>query len=113
MQCYPLPDVADMLDVPFTKVRQYVREHKLLTQKNDAGIRCVPELFLRHVDDHYELIDEVVGTALILLDGGFSEEEACRWLISHQELLGGSIPLELIRTGKYHQVNTVASMMAF
>ncbi|MDO5747849.1 MAG: Rv2175c family DNA-binding protein [Actinomycetaceae bacterium] len=113
MECYPLPDVATMLGVPFPKVRQYVRDHRLLSMSNDEGITCVPAPFLRKVDDGFELVDDVAGTAIILMDGGFSQEEACLWMISEQDLLKGDVPIEVIRNGGYHRVNRVASMMAF
>lgn len=113
MELYPLPDVAQKLDVPYKKVRQYIRDHKLLAMKNEDNITCVPELFLMAQGDKHELVDDVQGTANLLIDGGFSEEEACQWMISEQELLDGERPIDIIRTGGYHRVNRVASMMAF
>lgn len=113
MEMIPLPDVAQMLDVPITKVRQYIRDRKLMSMDNEDGVRCVPALFLMQDGDSYHLVDDVDGTATTLIDGGFSPDEACQWLISENDLLHGDVPLEVIRDGGYHRVNRVAAMMAF
>ena len=37
-----LPDVAERLDVPVTKVRQMLRERRLLAVRTEGVLRCRP-----------------------------------------------------------------------
>lgn len=113
MEMIPLPDIADMLGVSFSKVRQYVRDAKLLSMENEDGKRVVPDAFLRKTDGGYKLIDDVDGTAITLMDGGFTHDEACKWMISPCDLLDDELPIDVIRNGGYHKVNRVAGMIAF
>ncbi|MCW2597081.1 MAG: hypothetical protein JWP39_2969, partial [Jatrophihabitans sp.] len=44
MEVLTIPAVAEALDVPVTRVHQYVRDGHLLATRDDAGIRVVPAL---------------------------------------------------------------------
>lgn len=80
-----LPDVAERLEVPVTKVHQMIREGMLIAVRRD-GIRYVPAELVagRNVAKH------LPGVLTLLRDAGFSDEEALHWLYSPDDSLPGT-----------------------
>ena len=101
-----VPDVAERLDTIPGKVRRLVEDRALLGQKIE-GVFCIPEAFL----NGEEPLKDLAGTVIVLLDGGFSEEEAVEWPLSDHEGLGVT-PVEAIRWGRKTEVRRVAQVLA-
>ena len=76
-----VPDVAERLRVDVTKVRQLLRERKLLGVRRD-GVLWVPAIF---VGDG-AILKGLPGTLSLLADSGFSDDEALRWLFTDDDL---------------------------
>ncbi|MBD3688841.1 DUF2384 domain-containing protein [Nanchangia anserum] len=111
-QALPLPDVAEALGIKYTRVRQLVADHKLVTFRDDRGILKVPAGCLIEEEGRMRPLPDLRGTVLTLLDAGFSEDEAYAWLTSTHPALG-EVPLELLRSGAHKRVNRQARAEAF
>jgi excisionase family DNA binding protein len=97
--------VAERLGVSPGKVRRLVQERALLAMRVDGTFK-VPELFL---DDAVK--GELRGTATLLIDGGFSEEEALEWFLRPDDTLGTS-PIDAIAQGRKREVRRLAQSLA-
>lgn len=98
--------VSDRLGVSVGKVRRLVQERALLARRID-GSWAIPESFL--VDGG--VVSDVRGTATLLIDGGFSEDEALTWLLKENEALGVA-PIDAIRHGRKTEVRRLAQSLA-
>ncbi len=101
-----VPDVAERLNTIPGKVRRLIEERALLGKKIE-GVFRIPEPFL----PEGEPLKDLGGTVVVLLDGGFSEDEAVEWLLTHHEGLGVT-PVEAIRWGRKTEVRRVAQVLA-
>lgn len=102
-----VPDVCERLGLSPGKVHRLVEERSLLGAKVD-GVFRIPEVFL----DGNEPRSDVRGTAVVLLDGGFTGEDATSWFLSHNEALGTS-PIEALLAGRKSEVRRLAQTLAF
>ena len=111
MELYPLPDLTDLLQVTFSRVRQYRNERRFgVIIRN--GKPVVPALFLDESQSPATLFDAVPGTITVLMDGGMGEAAACEWMVTEHPSLGAA-PIEVIRSGGVHRVNQLATLEAF
>jgi hypothetical protein len=101
-----VPDVCERLNLSPGKVHRLIEERALLATKRD-GVLKIPSLFL--VGD--EPLGELRGTAVVLLDGGFSDDGAIEWLLTHHEVLGTS-PIDALRSGRKTEVRRLAQTLA-
>jgi excisionase family DNA binding protein len=102
-----VPDVAERLDVPVTKVRQMIREHKMLAVRTDGVLR-VPADF---VGDGV-LLKGLPGLLTVLSDAGYSDEEAMRWLYTPDDTLPGT-PVQALAENRGREVSRRAQASAF
>ena len=103
-----LPDVADQLGVPSGRVKQLLRDRKLLAVKRPEGTLAVPSAFL----DGNQVVKGLCGTLTLLFDCGFEEPDALRWLFTADETLPGT-PIDAIARHKATEVNRRAQALAF
>jgi len=102
-----IPDIAERFGLRPTQIHRLIEEHSLLAARIDGVLR-VPEPFLAET----EPLRELRGTVLLLLDSGFSEEEATAWLLTEEDSLGTS-PILALRAGRKAEVRRVAQALAF
>jgi len=102
-----IPEVAERFGVRPTQVHRLIEERSLLALRIDGVLR-IPELFLAET----EPLRELRGTVMLLLDDGFSEEEAIVWLLTEEDSLGTS-PIAALRAGRKSEVRRVAQALAF
>jgi hypothetical protein len=102
-----LPDVAERLDVPVTKVRQMMRERKLIAVRTD-GVLHVPEEF---VGDGV-LLKGLPGLLTLLFDAGYTEDEALEWLYRADDSLPGT-PVQALVENRGREVHRRAQASAF
>ena len=100
-----VPDAAERLGLTPTKVRQLLEERLLLGSRR-TGVLLIPEVM---VDGG--TLKELPGTATLLMDGGFTSEEALDWLIEDNEELGAS-PVVALRQGRKKEVRRIAQGLA-
>ena len=104
----PLPDVAGLLGMPTGRVKQLLRDRKLLAVNRPDGTLAVPAAFL---DDH-QIVKGLCGTLTLLFDCGFDDLEALRWLFTADESLPGT-PIDALVRRRATEVNRRAQAMAF
>jgi hypothetical protein len=109
VEVLPLPDVADRLGLPVTKVRQALRDGQLLAVRRD-GVLSVPTLFLT---DDGEIVKGLPGTVTVLADSGFSPDDMLRWLFEPDETLPGGTPIDALRATGGREVKRRAQALAF
>ena len=103
-----LPEVADRLDLPVSRVKQLLREHKLLGVQRPGGTFCVPAAFI--VGD--QVVRGLAGTLTLLIDCGYDDHDALRWLFTADESLPGT-PSDALVRHRGTEVNRRAQAMAF
>jgi hypothetical protein len=103
-----VPEVADRLSLPVSRVKQLLREHKLLGVQRPSGTFCVPAAFI----DDGQVVRGLPGTLTLLVDCGFEEPEALRWLFTADESLPGT-PIQAIAEHRGTEVNRRAQALAF
>jgi hypothetical protein len=103
-----LPDVAEQLGIPPGRVKQLLRDRKLLAVKRPEGTLAVPAAFL----DGNQVVKGLCGTLTLLYDCGFDELDVLRWLFTADESLPGT-PIEAIVMHRQTEVNRRAQALAF
>jgi hypothetical protein len=103
-----LPEVAGRLDIPAGRVKQLLRDRKLLAVTRPDGMLSVPAAFL----DGKQIVKGLCGTLTLLFDCGFDEPEALRWLFTADESLPGT-PIDAICKHRGTEVNRRAQALAF
>ncbi|WP_234661823.1 Rv2175c family DNA-binding protein [Agromyces marinus] len=88
------------------RIRRLISERYLLGARVD-GVLKVPAAFIR--DD--APLPELHGTAMVLADAGFSDDEALRWLLAEEDSLG-TTPIAALRAGRKAEVRRVAQALA-
>ncbi|MBV9857869.1 MAG: DNA-binding protein [Streptosporangiaceae bacterium] len=103
-----LPEVAERLGIPSGRVKQLLRDRKLLAVARPDGGRAVPAAFLAGS----QIVKGLHGTLTVLFDCGFDEHEALRWLFTADESLPGT-PIEALCKHRGTEVNRRAQALAF
>jgi hypothetical protein len=103
-----LPEVAGRLGISAGRVKQLLRDRKLLAVTRPDGSSGVPAAFL----DGHQIVKGLSGTLTLLFDCGFSELEALRWLFTADESLPGT-PIDAICKHRGTEVNRRAQALAF
>nr|WP_323740657.1 Rv2175c family DNA-binding protein [Microcella flavibacter] len=102
-----VPDLVEMLGVSPGRIHRLLEDRQLLGIRRDK-VLVVPEEFLRDGEPLHELR----GTLVLLADSGYSDDEAMRWMLSHDDALGTS-PIAALREGRKAEVRRVAQSLAF
>ena len=103
-----IPDVADRLGLPASRVKQLLRDRKLLAVQRPSGEYAVPAGFL----DGDQVIHGLGGTLTLLFDCGFTETEALSWLFTADDSLPGT-PVQALTEHRRTEVNRRAQALAF
>ncbi len=103
-----LPDVAARLGIPAGRVKQMLRDRKLLAVTRPEGKMAVPAAFF----DGHQVVKGLCGTLTLLFDCGFDELAALRWLFTADETLPGK-PIDAIVGHRGTEVNRRAQTLAF
>jgi len=104
----PLPEVAERLGQPVSRVYQLLREGQLLAVRRDR-VPVVPAEFL--ADDPPAVVKGLPGTLTVLHDAGFSDEDILRWLFTADESLPGT-PIGALRSNRGREVKRRAQALA-
>jgi len=103
-----IPEVAEHLGLPVSRVKQLLRDRKLLAVQRPSGVSAVPAAFL----DGDQVIHGLGGTLTLLFDCGFSERDALNWLFTADETLPGT-PVQALAEHRRTEVNRRAQALAF
>ena len=102
-----LPDIAERLDVPVTRVHQMIRDHALIAVRRDGVLRVPAELVAGDA-----VRKHLPGVLTLLYDAGYNEEEALRWLLTADESLPGT-PATALSGTKAREVKRRAQALGF
>ncbi|WOF21851.1 Rv2175c family DNA-binding protein [Microbacterium betulae] len=101
-----IPDLVDVLGEPQGRVRRLLDEHVLIGSRRDGPLK-VPAVFI--VDGHP--LASLRGTAIVLADVGFSDDEAIDWLLTADDVIGAA-PITALLAGRKSEVRRVAQTLA-
>jgi len=102
-----MPDVAEQLGMPITRVHQLIRDHALLAVRRDGVLRVPVELIATpNVRKH------LPGVLTLLHDAGYNDEEALRWLYTADDSLPG-IPAIALSGARATEVKRRAQALGF
>ncbi len=107
VQWLTIPDLTEILGIKVSQVRRLIEDRALLASRID-GVWKVPELFIVNGEPMHEL----KGTVSVLIDAGFTEDEALNWLLATEESLGVS-PVRALLAGRKAEVRRVAQALGF
>ncbi|WP_231914535.1 Rv2175c family DNA-binding protein [Corynebacterium renale] len=103
-----LPEAADRLGLPVTRVMDMVREGKLVAVLID-GAKRIPERFF---SDKNTVNKFVPGVVSLLRDGGYDDPEIIAYLFTEDETLPGR-PVDALHGHLAREVMRRAQAMAF
>jgi hypothetical protein len=104
-----LPELAERVGEPLTKIRQWIRDGRLVVvRRGTPPVRSVPVEFVHDG----ELLRGLGGAITVLADAGYSAEESVRWLLTDDATLPGR-PVDLMAEGRHHAVKRRAMVLAF
>lgn len=101
-----LPEVAQRLDMDRKRVKQLLRDHRLVGAHRAEGF-SVPAVFVRDG----EPLKGLQGTLTVLADAGFDDAEALRWLFTADESLPGT-PAQALVEHRVKEINRRAQALA-
>lgn len=104
---YTIPELVELFDLTPGKVRRLIEDHHLAAVRVD-GVLSIPTEFVQH----NEPLVPLRGTLLVLLDAGFSDDEAVDWLLSENEELGER-PVDSLIDGRKSAVRRATQALAF
>ncbi|KOV93706.1 transcriptional regulator [Streptomyces sp. NRRL B-3648] len=103
-----LPDIADMLGVEVTRVRQLVKEGQLVAvRRGENKALHVPAAFI----DGDKVVKGLAGTLTLLRDDGFTVEEMIEWLFTPDPTLPGT-PAQALSENRGTEVKRRAQALA-
>jgi len=106
--CLNLTEVAVRLGIPPGRIKQLLRDRKLVAVRQADGTLGVPAVFL----DGDHILKGLHGTLTLLFDCGFDEPEAIRWLFTADDSLPGT-PIQAMAEHRGTEVNRRAQALAF
>jgi len=101
-----VPEVAQRLGVPLSRVHQLRRERQLLGLRVDGVLR-IPAEFL----DGAAPVKHLPGVLTLLGDGGFTDEETIEWMFTAQDSLPGT-PIQALHENRATEVKRRAQASA-
>jgi excisionase family DNA binding protein len=106
METLTQAEVAQLLGVSPNRVRQLLRDGKLMAVPGSGNAR-IPADFLQGG----AVLKHLPGLLTVLRDGGFSDEEAFEWLFRDDDSLPGT-PVQALRDNRHTEVTRRAQAMA-
>jgi hypothetical protein len=106
-----LPDLAERIDMPLSKVRQLLREGRLVAvERGSPPVKYVPAAFVADG----KLIKGLSGALTVLHDAGYRDDEALRWLFTESDdpAIPGR-PVDAMAVGRHTAVKRRAMALAF
>jgi hypothetical protein len=102
-----LPDLAEKLELPVTRVHQLIRDRSLLAVRRDGVLRVPVELIATPT-----VRKHLPGVLTLLHDAGYNDEEALRWLYTADESLPGA-PAQALAGDRATEVKRRAQALGF
>ncbi|MFD6178957.1 MULTISPECIES: Rv2175c family DNA-binding protein [unclassified Isoptericola] len=106
-----LPDVAEVLGIPVSKVRGLVAERTLVgIKRGERNTFQVPAVFLVTDGEKPHVLPTLRGTVLVLSDVGLDDAAILRWLFETEPSIGNA-PIAELLAGRRAEVRRVAQAL--
>lgn len=102
-----VPEAAELLNVPLGRVHRLIEDNEIFAVRID-GVKRIPAELI--VDG--EPLASVKGTLGVLMDSGYSLDEAIEWLYTPDESLPGT-PMQALVEGRKTEIRRRAQSLAF
>lgn len=117
---YTLPEVAEMLGIPVTKVHQQLRDGHLIAARRH-GSMVIPSAFFT---DSGAVVKPLPGLLAVLRDGGYGQTEVMRWLFTADpsltltfdglpDTVGNARPVDALHAHQAREVVRRAQALAY
>lgn len=103
-----VPDVSELLGTDVSRVRQLLREHRLLAVRGEDGVLRIPADFVQEG----QLLKGLAGALTVLRDNGYGAREALRWLYTPDDTLPGT-PVQALVKNRGTEVRRRAQALGF
>jgi Rv2175c C-terminal domain of unknown function len=103
-----LPDAAELLAVPITKVHQLLKDGQLVVTTDEAGRRVLPRAFVAGG----VVLNGLPSVITLLRDGGYTDPEIIDWLLRADESLPGT-PVQALAENRGTEIKRRAQAAAF
>ena len=103
-----IPELADALAVPVSRVHQLVRDGQLVEVRDEAGRRCIPAEFVQEG----AVVKSLPSVITQLRDARFEDAEIVEWLFRPDDTLPGS-PIEALRANRGSEVKRRAQVAGY
>jgi hypothetical protein len=104
-----LPDAAEQLRIDVGKVRQLIRDRRIIAFRRGEPSRLeVPAAFF--LDG--EVVKGLPGLLTLLADAAYDDDEALHWLFTHDESLPGA-PIDALRENRGTEAKRRAQALGF
>ncbi|PIB74082.1 Rv2175c family DNA-binding protein [Mycolicibacterium brumae] len=105
---YNLPEVAELLRIPVTKVHQQLKDRHLVAVRRNKVV-VIPQAFFTPAG---HVVRQLPGLLSLLHDGGYDDTEILRWLFTPDESLTITVDGSREQTGNARPVDALHSHQA-
>lgn len=106
-----IPEFAERISVRDSRVRDLLRERAIIAvRRGENNALALPADFIVPGDHAPHLLPTLKGTLTVLLDAGFTDDEAMEWLFEFSDELDAT-PMEALRGGRRAHVRRVAQTL--
>jgi hypothetical protein len=103
-----LPDAAELLGIPITKVHQLLKDGQLVVTTDDGGRRVLPRAFVAGGT----VLKGLPSVITLLRDGGYADPEIIGWLLRADDSLPGT-PVQALIENRGTEIKRRAQAAAF
>jgi len=103
-----LPEAAELLGLPITKVHQLLKDGQLVVCQDEQGRRVLPRIFVAGGAP----LKGLPAVITLLRDGGFADHEIVDWLLRADDSLPGT-PARALADNRGTEVKRRAQAAAF
>lgn len=108
MDLLSVPEAAEALGVPVTRVHQYLRDGHLVGIRDEFGVRSVPASFV-----HDGVVVKALHSVITQLrDARYSDDEIVEWMFREDDTLPGS-PIDALRANRGAEVKRRAQVAGY
>lgn len=108
MDLLSLPEIAEALGVPLSRVHQYVRDGQLVATRSATGAKAIPAALVQDG----AVVKSLPGVVTLLRDANYSDDEIIEWLHRPDDTLPGT-PIEALRANRGTEIKRRAQAAGF
>ena len=108
MELLTIPQVAEAMHLPVTRVHQHLRDGHLVAVRDDNGVRMVPALMIQDG----VVVKSLPSVITQLRDARYEDHEIVDWLFRADDSLPGS-PIEALRANRGSEVKRRAQVAGY